>query len=399
MTRVLSTLLAVAVLAVTAASCGNGVDGKPIVAPPTVPAQPQTPRTPAPPPFPIPDGPLTWTIHTQKGRYVIQTERDYAEYQFPPNIYAGRSLISSALNITLDPKPESIEIVREHMPMGWDDECRPESDREDPSDIHVFPGGYGAFTVTARYGHVEYRLRVSIPGQNMPFRDVKYRHWWGGFIVPTDPPAIDRSAAIRNARAVALAYTGNLWADWQLPIPVDIAAADFPDPDAGRLLLAQVGWLSRHIRNEVGFPIIEPGELVDRFDDFSEPTPGRFVVTYGSCGTDNTYLACARPWQGIIVYEQEGPSSRFPLGWGESATMGHELLHLLGFSHPKPAEHGSGGVRMSGDVYGQWEQHFAQPGEKCFGGFSILARQDPSRFFNSRDLGNLAAIFRDHPAR
>ena len=392
----LSSILALAVLA---ASCGNGVDGKPI-APSTVPAPSETPAAPAP--DPAPSVPPTWTVITAdtQVRYVISTEKDYAELRFPPNFFSGsRSHKSAALSITLDPQPDSVKIVREYMPMGWDEECRLQSDWEDPSDIRVFPGGYGAFTVTARYGHLEYLLRVSIPGQNAPFKDVTFRHWWGGFIVPTTPPAIDHSAAVRNARAVALDYTGHLWADWQLPIPVDIAAGDFPDSDAGRLLLAQVGRLARHIRNEVGFSIIEPGELVDRLDPFTEPPPGRFVVTYGSCETENTYLACAHPWLGIITYEQEGPSSRFPLGWGQSATMGHELLHLLGFSHPKPVGHGSGGVRMAGDVYGRWDQHFALPGEKCFGYGSVLARRDPSRFFNPADLGNLAAIFRDHPAR
>lgn len=318
------------------------------------------------------------------------------------------------------------------IPIGWDYAGAGWSvpSSISPSDPVVYPGrvwievgGYGEFIVLATTETGSASLRVEIPGQNHPSVDLVSSPY-SEFVLPGPPPTRTvRDRCDPTLREDALSYTGRLWQNWRLPIPVDVVD-NFPKdyktsgcsygPD-GELrgcqyldrvdpyaVLEQIDDYAEQMEDAMGFRVVTPGRVIGETEaDPSRPRRAeRFHIGYRieECGFGWGRIAEAHIRGGFANWCIRAHTEYLATnsgGTGEIAGVAHELEHLLGFKHPYDPDDETSlvldGVPM---VYPQIRPIL--PGMKYWTGPDYTYRAwDDSRYTAPETLQNLYCIFRD----
>lgn len=317
------------------------------------------------------------------------------------------------------------------IPLGWGYETvaapstvSPKEPTVSPGRVRIPVGGYGEIAVLATTETDSASLRVEIPGQNYPDVDLVSSPY-SRFVLPGPPPT--RSVTNRcdpTLREDALSYTGHIWQDWRLPIPVDVVD-NFPKdhkpmgctdgPDGERrvclyrdrvdpyAVLEQINDYAEQMEDAMGFRVLTPGRVIGEAEaDRSRPRmTERFHIEYGaaecSCYTciaeahiSNGFAYwCIRAHTEILTTDSGGT--------GEIAAVAHELEHLLGFKHPYDPED-KWSLAMDGVPMVYPQVRYFLPGMKYWTGrdyYDEYRVWDESRYTAPETLQNLYCIFRD----
>lgn len=292
-----------------------------------------------------------------------------------------------------------------------------------PGRVWIEVGGYGELVVLAETATDSASLRVEVPGRNYPSAELVSSPY-SEFVLPGPPPTRTvRDRCDPTLREDALSFTGHIWQDWRLPIPVDVVnnfPTDYkwstcsggPDGENGDCqyfdrvdpyaVLEQIDDYAEQMEDAMGFRVVTPGRVIGETEaDRSRPRrTERFHIGYriAECGFGWGLVAEAHIRDGFANWCIRAHTEILATnsgGTGEIAAVAHELEHLLGFKHPYDPDDESSlvldGVPM---VYPQVRPLL--PGMKYWTGPDDTYKAwDDSRYTAPETLQNLYCIFRN----